>query len=55
MVASHRIFKAGAFTSWETMCQDVDAFLTSVGKSNIIGLTQSEDKDNAVLIVWYWR
>lgn len=52
--AQYRVFKAGAFTSWAAMCDDVAHFLSTLGRQRVIGVSQSEDKDQAVIIVWYW-
>jgi hypothetical protein len=54
MRAQFRVFKAGAFTSWDAMCQDVADFMTQVGRDRVIGVSQSEDNGTAVMVVWYW-
>jgi uncharacterized protein CbrC (UPF0167 family) len=54
MTARFQIFRAGSFTTWQDMCAEVAAFLGRVGRDNMIGLTQSEDNSEAVIVVWYW-
>jgi hypothetical protein len=29
--------------------------MTELGRQNLIGLTQSEDRGDATIIVWYWQ
>jgi uncharacterized protein CbrC (UPF0167 family) len=54
MTARFQIFKASLFTTWTAMCEEVAAFVSRVGRDNMIGLTQSEDNGGAVIVVWYW-
>ena len=54
MTSHYRVFRAGSFTSWEGMCEEVTKFINEIGREDLIGLTQSEDKGSAVLIIWYW-
>jgi hypothetical protein len=55
MTASHRIFRAGSFTSWDQFAQEVSDFLTSLGQGRVIAVSHSEDKSSAVVIVWFWE
>ena len=54
MTAQHRIFRAGVFSTWSSVCDEVAGFLTEIGRENVIGLSQSEDRNSGVIIVWYW-
>jgi len=53
MQVSYRQFRAGIFTSWEDMLAGVAQFGSSIGRSALLAITQSEDKDGAVATVWY--
>lgn len=55
MSARFEIFKAGNFTTWQSMCSEVAQFLDQIGRENVLSLTQSEDNGKAVIIVWYWQ
>jgi hypothetical protein len=55
MAAAFSVFRASTFTTWESLCEEVAVFITKVGKQNIIGVTQSEDRGDATIIVWYWQ
>lgn len=49
-----RIFRGGSFTSWEQLFSEAAAFASSVGEVNIAAITQSEDKSDGLVVVWYW-
>ena len=55
MTAAFTVFRASTFTTWESMCEEVAVFITEVGKQSFIGITQSEDRGDATIIVWHWR
>jgi pimeloyl-ACP methyl ester carboxylesterase len=55
VTASHHIFRAGAFTSWDQLAQEVSDLLSSLGPDRVIAVSHSEDKQSAVVIVWYWE
>lgn len=54
MRAAYSFFKAGSFTSWDTLFSEVAAFATQVGRDNLISISHSQDNNQAVVTVWYW-
>ncbi len=55
MRAAYTFFKAGSFTSWDSLFTDVAAFATTVGRENLISISHSQDNNQAVVTVWYWE
>lgn len=55
MTAAFSYFKAGSFTSWDSLFSEVAAFATQVGQENLINITHSQDQGQAVVTVWYWK
>ena len=55
MTVAHAHFKAGQFTSWDTLFSEVAAFATKVGRDRLIGISHSQDNGEAVATVWYWE
>ncbi len=55
MQARYEIFRAGSMTSWESFCDKVAEFLTQIGRDRVISVSQSEDDNSAVFVVWYWE
>lgn len=53
-VSKYELFRAGAFTSWDALLTDVARFVTWVGRENLIAVSHSADKGEAVVVVWYW-
>ncbi|MBI3829963.1 MAG: hypothetical protein HY291_10625 [Planctomycetes bacterium] len=54
MRVRYRYFRAGALTTWDELFSQVAEFATSIGKDRLIGISQSEDKSDALVTVWYW-
>jgi hypothetical protein len=55
MRVSYRFFKAGSFTTWDTMFAEVAEFASQIKRENLISISQSEDQGKAVVTVWYWE
>ncbi len=54
MVVRFRVFR-GTFTSWEALFQEAADFATSLGPERLITISQSEDRSDGVVTVWYWE
>lgn len=52
---SYRMFRAGSFTPWEELFDEVSRFASDTGPERLIGISQSEDSKAAVVTVWYWQ
>ncbi len=52
--ARFKLFKSN-FDSWETMAQQVAAFLTTLGPGKVIGVSHSQESQLGVIAVWYWE
>jgi hypothetical protein len=48
------MFRGGSFTSWDALFQQVADFATSLGRDRVVSISQSEDQNDAVIVVWYW-
>lgn len=49
-----RVFR-GLCTAWQTIYGETAQFLGEVGGEQLIGVSQSEDKGDSVVAVWYWE
>ena len=54
MQVRFRVFR-GTFTSWQNLFQEAADFATSVGPERLIGISQSDDRSDGVVTVWYWE
>ncbi|MEO6436532.1 MAG: hypothetical protein ABIP55_12345 [Tepidisphaeraceae bacterium] len=45
----------GMLTTWQTLFEQAAAFATSVGRDRLINISQSEDRSDGVVTVWYWE
>ena len=52
-VVEFRIFR-GVLSSWESLFSEAADFATQVGPSKLISISQSADKYDGVVTVWYW-
>ena len=52
--ARYRLFRS-AFDSWETMCEEVTEFLTTLGPAKVIGVSHSQEGQIGVITVWFWE
>ncbi|MBB4636385.1 zinc ribbon domain-containing protein [Longimicrobium terrae] len=49
-----RVFSSGML-SWEELFADAARFASSVGRDQLINISHSEDDNEGVVTVWYWR
>jgi hypothetical protein len=54
MPVKFKIFRASAFTPWESLCDEVTEFASRFSREQIISISQSEDDNEGVVTVWYW-
>jgi hypothetical protein len=54
MQVQYRVFR-GTFTSWDTLFAEAAAFASEIGPDRLIGISQSEDRSDGVVTVWYWE
>ena len=54
MKVSFKIFR-GTLASWDSLCTDAAQFATEIGPKNLITISHSEDRDDGVVVVWYWE
>jgi hypothetical protein len=54
MGATYRMFKS-SMASWDTLFQKASDFATGIGRERLISISHSEDKDDGVVVVWYWQ
>jgi hypothetical protein len=40
---------------WNTLCEEAAAFASKLPPERLISIAHSEDQDDAVLTVWYWK
>jgi len=45
----------GEFTTWNMLCQEAAEFVTDVGPQRLISVSHSEDRNDGVIIIWYWE
>jgi hypothetical protein len=41
--------------SWETLVQHAAEFAAGIGPEKLISISHSEDSNEGVVTVWYWR
>jgi hypothetical protein len=54
MELQYEIFRS-SFSSWETLFDEAAAFAMQVGRQNVVNISHSEDKNEGVVVVWYWQ
>ncbi len=55
MTVAYAFFKAGSFTSWDTLFSEAAAFASGIGRERLINISHSQDQAQAVITVWYWQ
>ena len=55
MQVAYRFFKAGSFTTWDTVFTEVAEFASTIGREDLISISHSENNGEAVVTVWYWE
>jgi hypothetical protein len=50
----YELFRAGSFTTWDELMQSVADYATELGPERVVSISQSEDKGDAVVTIWYW-
>jgi hypothetical protein len=40
---------------WNTLCEEAADFASKLPPERLISIAHSEDQDDAVLTVWYWK
>ena len=50
---NYRYFR-GVLASWDTLCTQAAEFATELGPDRLVSISHSEDKNDGVVIVWYW-
>jgi len=48
-----RMFRA-LLKSWQSVFTDAAEFATMCGPSRVVSISHSEDKNEAIVTVWYW-
>jgi hypothetical protein len=51
---AYRVFRGGAFVTWDQIFTDAAKFATELGPEKVLGISHSEDKGDGVVTVWYW-
>ncbi|HEX3132715.1 MAG TPA: hypothetical protein VHX44_03925 [Planctomycetota bacterium] len=51
MRMSYRFFKAGSFTTWDTMFAEVAEFASQIERQDLVSISHSEDKNTAIITV----
>ena len=54
MRATYRVFRS-SMSSWETLFDEASDFASGIGKDRVISISHSEDHNDGVVVVWYWR
>ena len=44
----------GIMASWPALFEQAAAFASTLGRERLITISHSEDKDDGVVVVWYW-
>ena len=44
----------GTLASWPQLLDQAAAFASTLGRERLITISHSEDKDDGVVVVWYW-
>jgi hypothetical protein len=52
--ADFKMFRT-TLSPWETLFQQAAEFATQLGPGRVISISHSEDDNEAVVTVWYWR
>ena len=45
----------GSWISWDELFQQAATFAAGLGPDRVISISHSADKDNGVVVVWYWN
>lgn len=40
---------------WTSLCEEAAQFASTIPPEHLIAIAHSEDQDDAVLTVWYWK
>jgi hypothetical protein len=48
-----KIFR-GTFATWGSLCSEAAEFASTIGPDDLINISHSEDKDDGVIVVWFW-
>lgn len=54
MQVAYRVFRS-SFSSCDTLFEEAAEFATQLGPGRVISISHSEDKNDGVVTVWYWR
>ncbi len=55
MEVTFRIFRGGAFVTWEALFQEAADFAGGLSPETLIGISHSQEQSRGVVTVWYWR
>ncbi len=50
---AHRIFRGDPY-SWDELFSEATEFATDLGPDRVVNLSHSTDKQEALVVVWYW-
>ena len=50
----YRIFR-GVFATWDDLFRQAADFANEIGPERVVSISHSEDKDDGVVAVWYWK
>jgi hypothetical protein len=50
---TYEIFR-GAFATWDRLFSEAATFADRLGEDRLISISHSEDKDDGIVVVWYW-
>ena len=53
MIATYTLFR-GTMRSWDSLLAEAASFASEIGRERLISISHSEDKDDGVVVVWYW-
>lgn len=54
MEVSFRIFRGGAFVTWEALFQEAADFAGRLSPEALINISHSQEQSRGVVTVWYW-
>jgi hypothetical protein len=51
---AHRMFSS-TMSSWESLFDQAASFASEIGPERLINISHSEDSNEGVVVVWYWK
>ncbi len=55
MEVSFKVYRGGAFVTWESLFQEAADFASRLSPENLISISHSQERSAGIVTVWYFR